>query len=226
MKKTGLTRYGTRELIHAAVATAIACILLAWTGFWFLCIFPVALFTFILFFFRDPERITPDNPQAVFSPADGTVTHVTECECSEFFNGKVVMIGIFLSIADVHINRSPCAGIVRRISYHPGKFHDARSPESSRENEANCVYLEAFLPGKPFVLVKQIAGIIAWRIVCSIEEGQTLAAGQKFGMIKFGSRTEIYLPVSAGFSPSVQIGDIVRAGETVLGEICRCGSDC
>jgi phosphatidylserine decarboxylase len=221
----GLTPYGMREILIAFVITAALCGLFYWLGARYTpwirlaSILPLALFAWVLLFFRDPARIPPENPKAILSPADGTITHIEEVDEPTFIGGRAKMIGIFLSIFDVHLNRAPFPGKVEYIKYTPGKFHDARTEESSGENENTAISFSTGYPGAEKILVKQIAGAIARRIVTDIEEGQAVKAGECIGMIKFGSRTEIYLPAGAPFAARVKVGDTVRAGTTVLGEL-------
>lgn len=179
---------------------------LAW-----LSLVPFAFAGYAVFFFRDPRRIIPSDPNAVVSGADGAIVGVDDLESSLYYDGPCKRVSIFLSLFDVHINRAPVSGTVRRLEYRQGKFLDARLAETTDVNEANTVYMDTvFGP----VTVRQIAGLVARRIVCRCEAGDTLHRGQQFGMIKFGSRTEIYLPPHA--EVLVQPGQRVKAGETVV----------
>ncbi|MFW5856965.1 MAG: phosphatidylserine decarboxylase family protein [Planctomycetota bacterium] len=214
----GLTPYGNREVVLTGLFALVLCYIAVAVGLPWLCIVPAVLYGWALAFFRDPKRTPPENPNAVVSPADGTVTHVLERDEPDFVGGRALMVGIFLSIFNVHLNRAPFAGTVRFLAYRRGRFHDARSELSSGQNEANSIGIEIDRPGAPRVLVKQIAGAVARRIVCDVASGDRVERGQVVGMIKFGSRTEIYIPVDAGFTPKVQVGDKVKAGTTVLGD--------
>jgi len=170
-----------------------------------------------LAFFRDPHREIPDEKDILLAPADGKITDITEVEETEYIKGQVLRIGIFLSVFDVHINRAPCGGVVRYIQKHPGKCLNAmRAEAASAQNEANSVGIEC--PEHPvrMVMVKQITGAIARRIVCGCEVGDSLAAGERFGMIKFGSRTELFLPSDERAEILVKKGDTVRAGTTIM----------
>jgi len=209
--------YGCRELaVFAAAAGALA--IGGWFVWWPLAILFGLLFCFVVWFFRDPPRRVPDAPGALVSPADGTVTDITDVDTVEFIDGPARRVGIFLSIFSVHINRSPCDGQVAFIQYRKGRFMSALRPKSSSDNEANSVGLA--LPGaQGKVLVRQIAGAIARRIVCAVGVGDALARGQEFGMIKFGSRTEIYLPREMGVSISVKVGQKVKAGTSIIGRL-------
>ncbi|VTT99656.1 phosphatidylserine decarboxylase related protein : Phosphatidylserine decarboxylase OS=Planctomyces maris DSM 8797 GN=PM8797T_11299 PE=4 SV=1: PS_Dcarbxylase [Gemmataceae bacterium] len=171
-----------------------------------------------VWFFRDPPRRVPTEPGLVVSPADGTITDVDEVPHDEFIGGPAVRIGIFLSIFSVHINRAPVAGRVVGLRYQAGKFLNALRPESARENEQLALRMqETEYPYRRYV-VRQITGAIARRIVCWLKPGDALARGEKFGMIKLGSRTELVLPREAGLTVRTRLGDKVRAGATVLAE--------
>jgi phosphatidylserine decarboxylase len=214
-----LARYGTREILLSALAAAVLIFFCGWLGVGWLSVVPLLLFGWVLAFFRDPRRVPPENPRAVVSPADGTITHIEEKEEPHFVGGRAIMVGIFLSIFNVHLNRAPWRGTVRYLQYTPGSFHDARSEASSAENEQMAIGLETEHPRAGRMLVKQIAGLIARRIVCDVREDQTVERGELIGMIKFGSRTELYLPAEAGLELKVKVGDKVCAGTTVLGEL-------
>ena len=187
--------------------------------FWPLTIAFGLLAAQVVWFFRDPPRKVPQGPGLLVSPADGTVTDISDVENAEFIGGPARRIGIFLSIFSVHINRAPCAGTVAYVGYHKGKFINALRPESSTDNEANSVGLTLPDPAGTKVLVKQISGAIARRIVCECKEGDSLARGEKFGMIKFGSRTELFVPRDLPVEIAVSIGQKVKAGTTVIGKL-------
>ena len=172
------------------------------------------LAAFSAFFFRDPERQTPAGEGKVIAPADGRVIAIEEIEESEFFHGKTKRISIFLSVFNVHVNRAPVSGEVKLMQYQPGRFHVASLPEASVENEQSIIGVDSPW-GK--VLFKQIAGLIARRIVCDLREGHRVQSGERFGIIKFGSRMEVYLPLSA--EVKVRLREKVRAGESILGEL-------
>jgi phosphatidylserine decarboxylase len=169
-----------------------------------------------LAFFRDPERRPPDEPGILVAPADGKVVETSRLDHHPDVGGPATRIGIFLSVFDVHINRSPCSGVVRRISYQPGQFLDARDPNAGQMNEANTIVIEPEDPSKGPVVVRQIAGLIARRVVCGVKVGDRLTAGQRIGLIKFGSRTELIVPAAGGYAPAVVIGDKARGGITIL----------
>ena len=190
-------RYAAREiLIFVVLPLAIAAALLATPWPW-IAIVPAALGLFSINFFRDPERRPPGGDETLVSPADGTVTDVIEMDEPEYLKARAVRVGIFLSVFDVHVNRAPASGRIEWISYRKGKFLDARKKECATENEANWIGLAPERPGAPRLLVKQISGAIARRIVFPFETGSRFARGERLGMIKFGSRTELYIPLSA-----------------------------
>jgi len=169
---------------------------------------------FCLWFFRDPERVAPEDDRVVVSPADGRVVAIVPEREDRFLNALATRVSIFMSPLDVHVNRSPVTGTVRQVQHTEGKFRAAFSDKSSLDNERNAVVLES--GGKRFVLV-QIAGALARRIVCHVGPGDRLERGQRFGMIMFGSRVDVFLP--PGVQPTVSKGERVRAGTSVLGRV-------
>jgi len=169
---------------------------------------------FCLWFFRDPERVAPQDDRAVVSPADGRIVAIVPEREDRFLNALATRVSIFMSPLDVHVNRSPVTGTVRQVQHTEGKFRAAFSDKSSLDNERNAVVLES--GGKRFVLV-QIAGALARRIVCHVGPGDRLERGQRFGMIMFGSRVDVFLP--PGVQPTVSKGERVRAGTSVLGRV-------
>jgi phosphatidylserine decarboxylase len=173
------------------------------------------LWIFIVSFFRDPERVIPDDPAVVVSPADGTVTHIHEVPDPDFPGGRAFCISIFLSVFNVHVNRVPRSGKVVKLHYYPGEFLDARAGECSVRNEQFWVDLLDERAGC-LVRTKQIAGAIARRIVCWLKPDETVRAGERFGMIKFGSRTELLLPFDVVGETLVKVGDAVKGGSTIL----------
>ena len=190
---------GTIQILAAvlAIAAGVVGILVAW-------------------FFRDPHRSIPTEPGVVVSPADGKIVDIEELDHDDFVGGPAVKIGIFLSIFNVHINRSPIAGRVIGLKYRPGKYLNALRPESARENEQLAVLLESSEPPYRGVVIRQITGAIARRIVCWVKPGDKLAAGEQFGMIKLGSRTELVLPREASLEIRTKLGDKVKAGTSIL----------
>jgi len=170
----------------------------------------------MLSFFRDPARVVPADKDVLVAPADGRITDIETVREDNFLGQEALRIGIFLSIFDVHINRSPCAARIEQIKYKKGMFKNATRPVSSQVNESNDVAMVRLDEPRDRLLVRQISGAIARRIVCSARKGQDLAGGEKFGMIKFGSRTELYLPIRDNARCMVKIGDKVKAGSTIL----------
>lgn len=187
-----------------------------WSGLCYLS--AVVLLGFVLFFFRDPERIPPgdvDTDHAVLAPADGRVVEIREVGDAEYVNGPATQISIFLSVFNVHVNRIPAQGTIAYVNYHPGSFHVAWHRKASEENEHAAFGLE-HPTGTP-IFFKQIAGLVARRIVYHVEEGDSVYAGERFGMIRFGSRVDVLVPSTV--SVEVREGDHVRAGLTLLGRI-------
>ena len=171
----------------------------------------------MLSFFRDPERAPAGGEDALISPADGTVSEIAEVDTCPFVEGRALKIGIFLSVFNVHVNRAPLAGRVAHLAHADGEYLNALDPASSARNERQDLGL---LDGKRGlrILVRQIAGAIARRIICKAEMGQDLARGERYGMIKFGSRTEVYLPAGR-LRLAVKVGDKVKGGQTALGDL-------
>jgi len=206
-----ITPHGTRELAIATVVCGLAAWGLSHVA-WPLALVPAALFGFTLAFFRDPERKLPADPAALLSPADGTISDVVELEGSALMPEPCLRVGIFLSVLNVHVNRCPISGEVAALQHRPGKFLDARHPDASAQNEAQEIRLVGPFP----VVVRQIAGLIARRIVCPLAVGQKLERGQRMGMIKFGSRTELLVPLRLKPVALVKVGDKVRGTATAL----------
>jgi len=214
-----LTRYGLPQVVvyPLLVLMAMALLLVFFrSGCW---IFPVELVLFLVFiwmlsFFRDPMRnIVPDE-NILYSPADGTITDITELDDS-VLGEKTLRIGMFLSIFSVHINRAPCSVRIENVSYKKGQFKNAMSSESGRINESNDILMIRLAEPKTRLLVRQVSGAIARHIVCEARENAEYRQGEAFGMIKFGSRAELYLPAGK-YEVSVKIGDKVNAGLTPL----------
>lgn len=170
---------------------------------------------FTLAFFRDPRRRIPAGEETLVAPADGRISDITEVSENGPLGEPAVRVGIFLSVFDVHVNRTPCSGVVRSTHYQPGEFLDARDPECPRRNERNDIVIER-PPRADRVLIRQISGALARRIVCALREDDRVAKGQRFGMIKFGSRTELHVPKRSLADVTVKVGDRVKGGETVL----------
>jgi phosphatidylserine decarboxylase len=197
-----------RDGYYYGLGFVVAAILLGWLAGPGWVIPAVLLAAFFLWFFRDPEREIPATPGAVVSPGDGEVTDVVRVP----FGGRDrLRISIFLSVFDVHVNRSPIAGVIRDVRYQRGKFLNALAAHSAQENEQNIVTVEG--EGQT-VVFKQIAGLIARRIVFTKKVGDEVARGERVGLIKFGSRVDVLLDSSA--TPQVNVGDRVRGGASVL----------
>lgn len=180
-----------------------------------------ALWLFTIAFFRNPRRTPQGGPRSLIAPADGVVWDVQEVEETEFLKCRCVRVGIFLSVFDVHVNRSPVDGQVVWADYRPGKFLDVRHPDCDHANEANSLGIqvaESVAPGLR-IMVRQLAGLIARRIVCTHGVGDHLQRGELYGMIRFGSRTELWLPLAQKHQVKVRVGQRVRCGETVLVEL-------
>ena len=171
---------------------------------------------FVVWFFRDPRRDVPIGAGLIVSPADGTVLDVADILDDDFVTGPAVRISIFLSIFNVHVNRMPAPARVIGLRYRRGKMLDARRPESAQQNEQLAVRIESEASPHRRMVVRQITGLIARRIVCWLKPGDVLAAGERFGMIKFGSRTELVLPCETGLEITVKKGDKVQAGSTIV----------
>lgn len=179
-------------------------------GLWYVALLFLLVTAFMAYFFRDPHRVPPEDPGLVVSPADGRVTRVEKATAEP---GSATVVSIFLSPLDVHINRSPIAGKITNTVYTRGKFLMATNEMASLVNEQNALTIE----GEITVVCKQIAGILARRVVCWKQAGDTLALGERFGMIKFSSRTDLVLP--ANVEITVKEGARVRGGTTVIGRI-------
>lgn len=171
----------------------------------------ITLFT--AWFFRNPARIVPQGPGIVVAPADGTVIAIEEEFEPRFIKDRGVRLSIFLNVFDVHVNRIPCEGVVEDIQYQPGSFLAANNPEAMLKNEQNALFLRTAQGAK--VLCVQVAGLIARRIVCWLSPGDRVMRGERFGLIRFGSRTDTFLPL--GTDLKVAVGDRVKGGETIVG---------
>jgi phosphatidylserine decarboxylase len=186
----------------------MAAVLIAWLARWPLAVPLLLLAAFFLWFFRDPERFITTLPGAVVSPGDGKVTEISLVTVKE---RSVQRVSIFLNVFDVHVNRSPISGVIRDVQYQKGKFLNAMGANSAEENEQNIVTVEG--DGRS-VIFKQIAGLIARRIVFNFKEGDQVARGQRVGLIKFGSRVDVLFDRDAAVQ--VKVGDRVKGGQSVL----------
>lgn len=181
---------------------------------------PLAGFFRVLYFFRDPERKVPAGEEKILAPADGRVKDVSQVVEKDFLGRSAMRIGITLSMLNVHLNRTPCTGEVEFLKYTPGKFHNALGSKASADNENNLIGIRSTFFGKG-IAVKQIAGAVARRIVCDCRLEEKVENGQRIGMIKFGSRTEIFIPTDLDFKLLVKPGGKVKAGQTVIGIVRR-----
>ena len=213
MLTTVLVPIAPEGRIFVAIGVVVALALL-WLGPWTGAL-GIALALWVVYFFRDPPRTVPTRDGLVVSPADGIVSMITEAvPPAELGLGAdaLTRVSVFLNVFDVHINRSPVAGTIERIAYHPGKFLNASLDKASIDNERNSLAL-VLADGRRIGVV-QIAGLVARRIVCRVREGQRLRTGERFGLIRFGSRTDLFLP--KGVSPLVSVGQRMIGGETVM----------
>jgi len=202
-----------REGVPYVLVLALITLLAFWWNLW-LGLFVLALTAFVAFFFRNPERAIPSG-EVVVSPADGRVMSVVRVYEPRFLGGEATVVTIFLSIFDVHLNRAPIAGRVAYQEYVPGKYLVAYAEKASEINERNYLGLES--EGGRRVLVVQVAGLVARRIVCWSKVGDTLRTGERFGLIKFGSCTQVYLPPDV--LVTVRPGETVRGGLSVIGRL-------
>ncbi|HEX7772248.1 MAG TPA: phosphatidylserine decarboxylase family protein [Pyrinomonadaceae bacterium] len=200
-----------RESVPYILVPALLGIAAAVLGFWYVAVFLFVIALFMAFFFRDPKRVPPSDPDVVVSPADGRVTRIGPASTGA---DAPNVISIFLSPLDVHINRSPIPGKIVDVIYSPGKFLMATNEKASLVNEQNALTIQG---EKITVVCKQIAGILARRVVCWKGKGDNLGLGERFGMIKFSSRTDVLLP--ANVKITVKEGQRVRGGTTVIGRI-------
>jgi phosphatidylserine decarboxylase len=182
-------------------------------GWAVLTILTVLITLFIAYFFRNPERKIPSLPNIILSPADGRIVHVGEYQEDRFLKQRALKVSIFMSPFDVHLNRAPASGKLLAVSYHPGKFLVASRDKASLLNEQNALVIET--DDRSRILLVQIAGLVARRIVCYAKKNDSLQRGEIFGMIRFGSRVDLYLPVSV--RPIVRVGQHVKAGESIIG---------
>jgi len=218
--KIPFTKYGLPQvLVFPAVILMVMVIAGMTLSEWVLWTVQGLLFAvlvWVLAFFRDPERKVPQDRNILLSPADGLISDIEAVDEETVIGGKALRIGIFLNVFNVHINRTPCAVRIDNITYRKGEFRNALDPESARVNESNDVAMTRLDSPADKLLVRQISGAIARRIVCAAKPEQEFSGGERFGMIKFGSRTELYLPFREDLKPVVKIGDKVKAGLTVF----------
>ena len=212
-----VTRHGFKEMLIGSFVLAAVAVGLGY-AWWPLALIVIPVLVWLFAFFRDPNREIPAEQHVMVSPADGTVSDITELPSYDLLDGQPALrIGIFLSVFNVHINRSPCDGVVLKVVYKKGKFINAMShAKASDENESNTVVLGEPDTKKPIAVVKQIVGLIARRIIFTAKDNDRLHRGDRIGMIKFGSRTELYVPKSLEPQAKVQVGQTVRGGADVI----------
>lgn len=228
--KLHFTRYGMRELklfggLAAALLVGATALAIALTDSFTLVLFVLIVtalpFVWVLSFFRDPERKIPRGEHRLVAPADGVIYDIADVDGPDFIGEECTRIGIFLSIFDCHVNRVPCSGRVDEITYERGQFFSAWTKANlcSARNESNFIGLSDAAGTETRIGVKQIAGQIARRIVCDLREGDAVERGERFGMIKFGSRVELFIPKSAHFELKLKLGAPLKAGRTVVGNL-------
>ncbi|MDY6822801.1 MAG: phosphatidylserine decarboxylase family protein [Thermodesulfobacteriota bacterium] len=206
-----IAKPGYPFIIAGAFVTAI----FALTGFVWPAMAALMITGFVCWFFRDPDRVIPTESDCVVSPADGKVIFADIADNGPLGQDACYKISIFMTVFNVHVNRMPCAGSITGIMYYPGKFFSANLDKASEENEHNAVFVRT--GGGKNICVMQIAGLVARRIICNINEGDEVERGQRYGMICFGSRLDVYLPMEARLS--VAPGDKVKAGASILANL-------
>lgn len=209
-----------RDGIPIIITTGVIIILMGWLAYMtgsvvldILALLLMGVFIFHFFFFRDPDRVTPDGDNLIIAPADGTIIKIDEIEENEYFKQKVQRISIFMSVFDVHINRIPLDGEVEYLNYARGRFKAAFADDAPDVNERTVIGIKN---GKGKLLFKQIAGLIARRIIYHVKTGDKVKSGDRFGLIKYGSRVELYLPLSVKLN--IKLKDKVKGGCTIIGE--------
>jgi phosphatidylserine decarboxylase len=221
-----ITKYGMPQVAVFPSLCVLAMAIIAFLVpisllFWLIESVLAVVLIWMLSFFRDPYRQIPAGDNLILSPADGTISDIEVVDESSIIGGPATRIGIFLSIFSVHINRTPCAVRIEKITYRKGLFINALDRDCGKVNESNNIGMVRLKKPYDKMLVRQISGAIARRIVCDAEQGQEFTGGAIFGMIKFGSRTELYLPAGCGAKIAVKVGDKVNAGLTILAEYGR-----
>jgi len=198
--------------IGAAVGVTLLVGLLGWA---IMAVGGAILTLFVAWFFRNPSRVVPQGPGLVVAPGDGKVIAIEEEFEPRFIKDRSIRVTVFLNVFDVHINRIPCEGVIEDVQYQPGLFLVASRPDATLRNEQNALMIRTTQGAK--VLCVQVAGLIARRIVCWISPGDRAVCGERYGLIRFGSRMDTFLPV--GTAIKVAVGDRVKGGETILGEL-------
>jgi phosphatidylserine decarboxylase len=203
-----VAREGYPFILAALIITALI---------WFISVgwlFSVSILAavFVVSFFRDPERNIPRDPDSIVSPADGKVIKVERIRDDRFLKDEALKVSIFMNVFNVHVNRAPVSGRVATIIYNPGRFFSANLDKASLENEQNSLFVDG---ARGRLVLNQIAGLVARRIVCRVSEGAELTKGERIGIIRFGSRVDVYMPIDSRVT--VKVGDRVKAGSSVLG---------
>jgi phosphatidylserine decarboxylase len=214
-----LSPYAKNEWTTITAIGVLLTIASVFVGWWWLAFLILPVTAALLAFFRDPNRKTPSQRGAVIAPADGRVSSIHEVEHFEPFGGPATCIRIFLSVLDVHINRSPCHGHVTSVAHKPGDHKNALNPNSAETNESNLIVLVHPIRRHPLAAVRQVAGLLARTIACGVHEGDVVQRGQRIGMIKLGSTTELYLPAELQPKVAIQQGQMVYAGLTVVATV-------
>ncbi|HMB96280.1 MAG TPA: phosphatidylserine decarboxylase [Tepidisphaeraceae bacterium] len=211
-----LTRHGFKEMLIGTLALLVVAVGLGW-AWWPLALIVLPVLLWLFSFFRDPHRVVPSDQHVMVSPADGKISDITEIPNHELLGGPCVRVGIFLSVFNVHINRAPCDGKVVDAIYKHGRFINAMShSQASEQNESNTIVLAEPAGDRRIAVVKQIVGLIARRIIFTPAIGEFLTRGQRIGMIKFGSRTELYIPLWLEPQIKVTIGQTVRGAADII----------
>jgi phosphatidylserine decarboxylase len=219
-----VTRYGLTIIIIATVAALGTCgivlalrNLLPWWAMIALLAPDLVIYFWVLWFFRDPERTVPQDPGLFIAPADGRIADITNIGPDSELGRDGVRIGIFMNIFNVHLTRCPVDGVVESVEHRPGLFLDVRDPHASERNESTTIRLKYMRRGDEYpVVFRQIAGLVARRIVTDLTQGQSVTRGQRVGMIKFGSRLELLVPAELASKVCVDVGQISRGAETIL----------
>jgi len=213
-----LTPYGLREWLTITIIALAMCVVAALLGWWWVAAVVAVVWAMLMSFFRDPiRRIPPAEeaaPGAMLAPGDGVVTAVERVEEHDATGGPAVIIRVFMSVLNVHVNRSPCSGEVLTVEHTPGAFLNAQRSEAARRNENTLILLRT--AGDETIGIRQIAGLVARRIVCRLDPGDRVRRGQKFGMVKFGSATELILPRPDAVTVHVKKGSKIKGGVTRL----------
>ncbi len=219
-----LTKYGLPEVVFLPTILISLMIIALLSGSYFLPAWGIivcqvvllAVFFLVLNFFRDPYRRVPADKNVLLAPADGKIMDIEVVKENTYLQSRVLRIGIFMDIFNVHINRFPCAVKIEKVTHKPGRYKNAMNLVSSQVNEATEIAMTRLDEPTDKLLLRQIAGVIARRIVCEARPGQNFSGGQQFGMVKFGSRAELYLPLGQNAKCLVKVGDKVKAGLSIL----------